>query len=187
MTNKRDLVLKKKQPNRTPLFIIGGFFVVFVVFGLLTFNDGKPTATKLPFATQLNPVNYQGKTINQTPIQSVVANGTIRIPLQQVEENKFIITSYQQGSKSVALTSYIAPSGKVISAISICEPCRSQSFHIQGDQLVCNACGTRWDLETLRGLSGGCQDFPPDTLESTLADGQILIAESLVANWQPRV
>lgn len=187
MVEKRDLVLQKKSSKRTHLLLIAGILVLAAVAIFSFANVNKQTVAPLPYATILAPQNYQQQLVAQTPVQAVVTGGTIQIPLQAIEANKFIITTYAGGGRSLKLTSYIAPSGKVITAVSICEPCRSETFHIAGNQLVCNACGTKWDLETLKGISGGCLNYPPDVLESTLENGNIVIAESLVANWQPRV
>ncbi len=49
---------------------------------------------------------------------------------------------------SLPLIAYIAPSGSLVVASSFFEPCRSNSFHIEGEEIVFGACGTRWDLRT---------------------------------------
>jgi hypothetical protein len=71
-------------------------------------------------------------------------------------------------------------------AVRICEPCNGFSFHIEGNQIVCDSCGTRWDLETFKGISGGCQGYPPDVLPSTQEGGKLLVEEAKVVNWKPR-
>ncbi|MBM4444404.1 MAG: DUF2318 domain-containing protein [Chloroflexi bacterium] len=43
---------------------------------------------------------------------------------------------------------------------SICPPCRSESFSLAGDVLVCNACGTRFQAATGDGISGACKNYP---------------------------
>ncbi len=37
---------------------------------------------------------------------------------------------------------YIAPDGKLVTAVSFCEPCRSTRFHVVGYNIFCNTCGT---------------------------------------------
>ena len=69
----------------------------------------------------------------------------------------------------------------------MCEPCRSTRFHIEGKTLVCNACATKWNLETLKGISGGCLNYPPDVIPSTVDKGLIQIDEKTVTQWKPRV
>ena len=63
------------------------------------------------------------------------------------------------------------PLQKVISGIRVCEPCGSFSFHIvQGKYLDCDACHTTWNIETLIGISGGCTDYPPLKLTSSVGN-----------------
>ena len=68
--------------------------------------------------------------------------------------------------------------------------CELQDFGelaIEGGQIVCNVCGTRWDLETLKGVSGGCQGYPPDVLKSTTDGGKISVDEATVLAWKARI
>lgn len=63
------------------------------------------------------------------------------------------------------------PSGNVKAGIRTCEPCGSFSMHIgEGKYLICDACGTKWDLETFRGISGGCPEYPPPQLPTTISN-----------------
>jgi uncharacterized membrane protein len=81
---------------------------------------------------------------------------------------------------------YITPSGKLVSAVSMCEPCRSTKFHIEGEEMVCNACGTRWTMEGLQGISGGCVAYPPDVLAHTIEGGKVKIQDTIILDWKPR-
>jgi len=53
--------------------------------------------------------------------------------------------------------------------------------------LVCNACNTEWGLETLKGIKGGCMNYPPEVIPSTIEKDRVLIEESVVLGWKPRV
>ena len=87
----------------------------------------------------------------------------------------------------IPLLSYITQSGRVVTAVSMCEPCRSTRFHIEDKKIVCNACGTEWNLETLKGIQGGCLNYPPDVIPSTIEKDRIQIDEKNVTQWKPRV
>ncbi|OFW58715.1 MAG: hypothetical protein A2133_08370 [Actinobacteria bacterium RBG_16_64_13] len=91
------------------------------------------------------------------------------------------------GGNVLPLISYVAPSGRLVVATSFCEPCRSYSFHIEGNELVCNTCFTRWSLDTLEGVSGGCQTFPPEELVATVSGDNVTVALGPLEAWQPRV
>ena len=66
------------------------------------------------------------------------------------------------------MLAYVAPSGRLVVASALCEPCHSYEFHIEGNDLVCNSCFTHWDLNTLEGKSGGCQAYPPMELTTVV-------------------
>ena len=132
-------------------------------------------------------VNYTGQTIRMADIQAKVQNGKISIPLDVVKEKKMVRFEYQANGVYVPLLSYITQSGRVVTAVSMCEPCRSTRFHINDKNIVCNACATEWNLETLKGIQGGCLNYPPDVIPSTIEKGRIQIDEKILTQWRPRV
>ena len=132
-------------------------------------------------------VDYAGQTIRMTDVSVKVENGKISIPLDVVIEKKMVRFEYEGNGVNIPLLSYITPAGKVVTAVSMCEPCRSTRFHIQDKTLVCNACNTEWNLETLKGIQGGCLNYPPDVIPSTIVKNRIQIDEKIVTQWKPRV
>ncbi len=107
-------------------------------------NSNKLTFMDLKLKNPLSELTYQGRTI---PL-SLYGNGQY-LPL--------VIIS--------------TPAGKVITGIRVCEPCGSFSFHIIGGRyLDCDLCHTKWDLETLSGVSGGCPNYPPPKLPTSAAN-----------------
>jgi len=120
-----------------------------------------------------------------TDIQAKVENGKISIPLEVVKEKKMVRFEYQ--GNRVPLLASMTPSGRVLTAVSMCEPCRSTRFHISDKKIVCNACGTEWNLETLKGIQGGCLNYPPDVIPSTVEKDRIQIDEKIITQWKPRV
>jgi len=130
-------------------------------------------------------VDYVGQTIRMTDIQAKVENGKISIPLDVVKEKKMVRFEYQ--GNGVPLLAYLTPSGRVVTAVSMCEPCRSTRFHIEEKKIVCNACATEWNLETLKGIQGGCLNYPPDVIPSTIEKDRIQIDEKIITQWKPRV
>ena len=131
--------------------------------------------------------DYARQTIPMTEISTKVEKGKISLPLDVVMEKRMVRFEYGTNGNKIPLLSYITPSGKVVTAVSMCEPCRSTRFHIQDKALVCNACYTEWQLETLKGIQGGCLNYPPDVIPSTIENGQIRIDEKTILQWRPRV
>ncbi|RJQ54964.1 MAG: DUF2318 domain-containing protein [Actinobacteria bacterium] len=131
--------------------------------------------------------DYSGGNLEQTKIKATVAAGKISVDLADVKKNKIVAFDYNQGGKQVPLIAFISPSGRLFAGTSMCEPCNSYSFHTETDgTLTCNACGTKWDLETMQGISGGCPNYPPQEMKSTVKGGKVYIDEGPVASWKPR-
>jgi hypothetical protein len=106
-------------------------------------QSNKLTFVDLALESQTDEITYQGRTI----------------PL-----------SLYKGGKYLPLLIISTPSQKVITALRVCEPCGSFSFHIvEGRYLDCDTCHTRWDIEALTGISGSCPSYPPPKLPTSVA------------------
>ena len=130
---------------------------------------------------------YWAKAIRMTDVSPKGENGKISIPLDVVKEKKIVRFEYEGNGVNIPLLSYITDGGKIVTAVSVCEPCRSTRFHIKEKLIVCNSCYTEWNLETLKGIKGGCLKYPPDAIPNRVENGRILIDEKTVTQWKPRV
>jgi len=178
---------KTRASYRLPIFLV---IVVIVLSGagywVIQGNTGtNPKVSSQPRVSAR--LDYTGQTVVMADVQAKVSHGRISIPFETVMENKMVRFEYDFNEGKIPLLSYITQSGKLVTAVSMCEPCRSTRFHIQGKTLVCNACYTEWDLENLKGIKGGCLNYPPDVVPSIVENGQILIEEKAVQDWKPRV
>ena len=193
MTNKREEKNHKfTQPKKSKagLYSIVGIVAVLVIIGsYFAFGSDKPSASVNAAADAGQKVNYSstGK-LEQTVLESKVENGKeIVATLSTVKEKKFIRTEYKANGKRVPLTAFVQPDGKVMVAVSFCEPCKGETFHITGNTIVCNVCGTVWDLQTLKGISGGCLTYPPQALTYSLNGDNLEIPQATLDTWAPRV
>lgn len=153
--------------------VLPAFLVVVIGAALLLQNQSSSTASA-------------AKAIREVFIQPSVDGERISIPVDDVRNNKLVAFDYNSGTKTIPLTAWVTPSGAIKTAIRMCEPCNSTSFRIEGNILVCNTCGTRWDLETLKGISGGCVNYPPDPMPSIIEGGNVIIDAGPVKAWKPR-
>lgn len=178
---KRKTAQDKKLKGRLVLAL-----VVVLATGLAGYwfflRSGAPAPGYDPVVQGASGGGYAGMTDLTVP---AATSGKIALPLATVKEKKLVWFAY--GAGKIPVLAYVAPSGKIVTAISMCEPCQSERFHIEGDQLVCNACGTRWTLEDLKGISGGCPDYPPAKLENQVTGDTVTINEKAVLGWKPRV
>ncbi len=186
LKEKRDKVLaEKKLPWMWVTFIAAVLALGGAAFWII---EGK-TTTNPKIASQqkvMERVDYSGQTISMTDIVAKVESGKISIPLEVLKEKKIVRFEYEGGGVRVPLLAYVTSTGRVVTAVSICEPCRSTRFHIEEKAIVCNSCATEWDLETLKGIKGGCVNYPPAVIPSTVEKDRILIEEKAVLDWKPR-
>jgi uncharacterized protein len=188
--DKKEKVLgeKKGKPYWVPVSLA---IIVIALAGIgYWIIQGESTAANPGISAQpkvSGKVDYTGQKIQMADIQAKVEKGKISIPLSEVMEKKMVRFEYQAKGVSVPLLSYVTQSGRIITAVSMCEPCKSTRFHIKDKTLVCNACYTEWDLENLKGIKGGCLNYPPDVIPSTIEQDRIIIDEKVVLGWKPRV
>ena len=185
--DKKEKVLgeKRRKPYWVPISLaVIAFLLAGVGYRVIKGNTAAdPRVSTQPKVSE--KVDYAGQSIRMADIQAKVENGKISIPLDVLKEKKMVRFEYQ--GNGVPLLAYVTPSGRVVTAVSMCEPCRSTRFHIEDKKIVCNACGTEWNLETLKGIQGGCLNYPPDVIPSTIDKDRIQIDEKNITQWRPRV
>ncbi|MBM4351500.1 MAG: DUF2318 domain-containing protein [Deltaproteobacteria bacterium] len=187
--DKKEKVMGDHQRKRLWIPISLATIAVVLVgagYWIIEGNSGaNPRVSSQPKVSE--KVDYAGQSIRMTDISAKAEKGKISIPLDIVMEKRMVRFEYENNGNKIPLLAYITPTGKVVTAVSMCEPCKSTRFHIKDKSMVCNACYTEWQLETLKGISGGCLNYPPDVIPSTVENNQIRIDEKIIKEWKPRV
>ncbi len=185
-----ELQRKKKQKK---VFLIAGLLVVLAVAGYSVFSKLNAIAHQDENYNIGQPVSYQGEKVEMTSIKTQVVNGKLEIPISAVKENSIIYTEYRKYKRNyygtfdyLPLMAYVSPSGRVMVATSICEPCYGSKFYIEGEDLVCVSCGTHWRLSDLMGLFGGCVKYPPEAVPYKFEGDKLLVEEKFLKQWEPR-
>jgi len=177
-----------KRLSKSKKFHLIALLAVALPVSWWILRESPPTGSEgTPRSPVMENVSYQGRSVAMTKVEAIVGKGVVEVPVDLVKEKKLIYFEYRQGDTRIPMLAYITPSGRLVAAVSICEPCNSTSFHIEGNEMVCNACFTRWNLETLKGISGGCLNYPPDVLPHFIREGKAMIKGNDVMNWKPRV
>lgn len=187
--DKRQRVLGKQQQGgksraKVYLWIIGSVLIGSWVYLNLP-ERGNPVINASPILT--SAVYYGPAGQQMTNIPATVETGKIIIPLDVLREKKFVRFTYGDVPNGLPLLAYISTEGKIVTAVSMCEPCNSTAFHIKGDKLICNSCGSTWELKDLEAVSGSCGRYPPDAMPNAVVGNEIQIDEEFVARWQRRI
>jgi hypothetical protein len=175
---------KKRSRFRTP--VIAGCIILAGVWVYVNLpKAGNKTVNTQPVVAA--GTKFPATDQQMVDIPSRVESGNIILPLDLVKEKKFVAFNYQMPNNTVPLLAYVSGEGKIVTAISMCEPCNSHRFHIKGDELICNSCGSKWKVDNLEAISGSCGKYPPDAIPNVVAGNEIQINAQLVANWQRRI
>lgn len=189
LQSKREKVMgkrraKRKSPLRTQVIV--AIIAIAGIWGYFNLpKGGNPVIRTQPVVA--TPPKYATTVEHMFDIPSRVEKGKIIVPLDIVKEKKIVAFNYSTPKSITPLLAYMSSEGKIVTAISMCEPCNSKRFHIKGETLVCNACGSTWELDNLRAISGACGRFPPDAIPSTVVGNEVQIDEAIVARWQRRI
>lgn len=187
MNKRQEKQARFTQPKKNNMLLYVAIGVVLIAVGAsIVFLKGSGGKSEAAAYNVGSPVTYS-QPVEMTDVTNTVNNGKVAIDLEEVKKAGIVYTEYNQNGKKLPLTAWVAPNGDVRAAVSMCEPCRGYKFHIEGNELVCNTCGTRWTLDTLQGTAGGCLQYPPDNLKYEVKDGKILIDEAQVQAWKPRI
>ena len=153
-----------------------------------------PSPTTTPDSTTSPPLSITAK-FYDTP--TISADGTkVTLPYSFVNDSKIVnvdlklqtpATTIQVGERTITLSPYrdgnylplliiITPQQNLIAAVRVCEPCHTFAHNIVNGVLECDsACQSKWNWETLAGISGMCKDFPPPKLPASIEGNNIVI------------
>ncbi|WP_425805285.1 DUF2318 domain-containing protein [Desulfitobacterium sp. Sab5] len=188
--SKRDKFTQSQKKTNKSFLVIAGVAVIFLAVGgfYLLGNKSSEMDAKATSALGQKVTYSPNENLQQTKVSGKIEDGKVTVTsLSDLKEKKFIWTEYKANGKRVPLTAVAEPSGKVVVAVSVCEPCNGETFHISGNKIVCNVCGTTWDLESFKGLSGGCQQYPPEILPYTQNGDNLEVDQAKLDAWKPRV
>lgn len=125
-----------------------------------------------------------GTEIRPTWIAAQIEGDQVSIPKADVDAGKMIHFKVGEQGDSMVFMAYRLGEEVYVKA-SICPPCRSQSFSLAGDTLVCNTCGTRFKATTGDGISGACRSYPKaEAAHAVIGDRVTASMNDLITAYQ---
>jgi hypothetical protein len=167
---------------------VGALTVTFVVllstYLQVLFREFHPVIAEQPEI--VIPIQYGLET--KTPsrlITAVMKEGEIAFPVQQLRDFKIVRFLDPEGIQKTPLLAYLTPEGKIVTAMSLSENCRSTDFYLQGHNIHCANCPSYWNMSSLEAYAC-CQRYYPDPIPSTLKNDEVRIDPAVVRGWHPR-
>ena len=125
--------------------------------------------------------------ITPTWTTAQIQGDVVSIPVNEIDQGKMVHFRVEQQGASRAFMAYRLDEEIYVRA-AVCPPCRSESFSLAGDTLVCNACGTKFEASTGDGVSGACRNYPKAEVSYTVdGEGITLSMNDLVAAYENTV
>jgi hypothetical protein len=169
MANKNQTEQKNVKMNasasKKSILILGGIMAVLVVLGFLI-------STRIPKDS---------------------ASGDLTIIKSEITETARFYP-YKAGSTKMEVLAVKASDGSVRTAFNTCQVCYSsgRGYYVQeGDELVCQNCGNRFQLDQIEVIKGGCNPVPileenktDDGTNITIPQAFLNESKSLFGNWR---
>lgn len=160
------------------------FLVLFSTYLRVLFRQYHPVIEEQPEI--VIPIDYGLETKTPSTEISVRLDGDdIVVPLELIKRHKLVRFADPGGVQTIPLIAYVTPEGKIVTAMSLSENCRSTDFYLQGHNIHCAACPSYWNMSSLEAYAC-CQRYYPDPIPSSLVGNEIRISLQRVRNWQPR-
>ena len=171
-----------------PLAIAALTTVVIILAGCSA-NSGNQINLPPKTSGSSNEASVPKSTVAPTWITPEITDTTIAVPLDTVQTK--INTHFEVAlDKGKAYFMAYTFGGKTYVRADICPPCRSISYSIVKDTLVCDSCGTSFKAVDGAGVRGACVNYPKASVPYETVDGKILMnkADLTVAyenTWSP--
>lgn len=97
------------------------------------------------------------------PAAPVAASGAdVTIPVAEISDGQAHFYSYDAGGTEVKYFVMKSSDGEYRAAFDACDVCypNKKGYSQEGDQMVCNNCGQRFDSTKINVLEGGCNPSP---------------------------
>ena len=116
--------------------------------------------------------NGTGGIISPTWITAQQEGDTVSIPVSELNSGKMLHFSITYQGDSMTFMAYKL-GGETFVRANVCPPCRSTSFSLDGDTLVCDSCGTRFKATTGEGISGACVNYPKAEVANKISSASV--------------
>ncbi len=120
-------------------------------------------------------------------LDAVLNGDSVTIPVVAIEDVRNAEFSFELGGRRLDFLAYVLD-GELFVRAAACPPCNSTTFALDGYELICDACDTRFDGWTGAGLDGACVDYPKAAVAYEFnGDLVAMTVADLVASWEKTV
>ena len=92
------------------------------------------------------------------PTAVTAQDGAIQLPVADFTDNKAHFYTFQDAGKVIPFFVLRSSDGVIRAAFDACDVCYAakKGYHQEGNEMVCNNCGTRFPSNKINEVKGGC-------------------------------
>ncbi len=132
------------------------------------------------------PADYDSNFVTMTNISADEEAGDLVFSLSDLKQYHLVRFEYKGGQTPRYVMAYLAPTGQVVTAISISDHCGSTEFKIKDNKIYCAHCPSYWDMMTMEAYAC-CAKYYPDPIPSRVAGDKVRVAKVFVEKWAGRL
>ncbi|MHB1355052.1 MAG: Fe-S-containing protein [Anaerolineae bacterium] len=116
-----------------------------------------PRATSAPTATT-KPTTASKPNSGDAFVAVTAQDGMVLLPVADFADNTARFYTYQDDGKVISFFVLKSSDGVIRAAFDACDVCfaAKKGYHQEGDEMVCNNCGTRFPSVKINVITGGC-------------------------------
>lgn len=132
------------------------------------------------------PADFGSDPVSMTLIAFREDGGDLVFSLDDVKRHRLVRFEYRGGQTPRSVMAYIAPTGQLVTAISLSEHCGSSEFTIKDNKIFCARCPSNWDMMTMEAYAC-CAKYFPDPIPSRVNGNEVRVPKMFVERWAGRL
>lgn len=174
--------------KKTPKFWFIIFTIILFSFGIYSFyktmfREYHPVILNQP---KIEYTDFaENQKINSTLINSTFTDEYLIFSLKDLINYKLVKLNDPKKILPVPLLAYFTNDGRIVTAISLSENCKSTDFYLEGNEIHCSNCPSYWNKESLEAYAC-CPNYYPEVIPSILEKDEVKISYEILKKWKPR-
>jgi len=161
------------------ILVIGmGFFVRYLFPPMHEVIGDQPVVAE--------PRDYGPETVTMTAVPVRELDDDLVFSLEDLKRYRLISFEYNGGKTPRKIMAYVAPDGRLVTAISLSEHCGSTEFELRDNQIFCSHCPSHWNIMTMEAYAC-CGPYYPDPIPSRVIGDEVHVSRQTVENWAGRL
>ena len=183
--DQRDAV-SAKSPMRPvalfvfPLVLLAGLGIFYVYVN----PSVNPVIREQPIIS--TAVSYGPEFVTMTNVAFKEVGSDLIFSLSELKQHRLVRFEYTGRATPRPVMGYVAPDGRLVTAISVSDHCGSTEFKIKDNKIYCAHCPSYWDMMTMEAYAC-CAKYYPDPIPSRVVGDEVHISREVVTKWAGRL